>query len=93
MSVAVNKIIDKIIVADARGRVNLGAQAVGKHFAIKQTNDGEYSLTPMVVFPEREAWLWRSKEARASFDKGVQESEAGLGVPMDFSAYLEDDTE
>ena len=84
---------NKIIVADNRGRVALGRIAAGRSYSINEAADGEYTLTPMVVIPEREAWLWKNSEARASFDKGVQESEAGLGVPMDFSAYLEHDAE
>jgi ABC-type proline/glycine betaine transport system substrate-binding protein len=83
----------KIIVADSRGRVALGVEAKGRIFSITVAADGEFTITPMAVMPEREAWLWRNPEDRASFDKGVQEAREGLGVPMDFSQYLEADSE
>ena len=51
------KLNGKIIVADARGRVNLGSDAIGKPYKVNQTDDGEYTLIPMVIVPEREAWL------------------------------------
>jgi hypothetical protein len=93
MPILSDKVKDKIIVADARGRVNLGPEAVGKTFTVVQSSDGEYSLIPMVVIPEREAWLWQNEAARASFETGVKEAKTGQGTPMDFSAFLEDGPE
>jgi hypothetical protein len=84
---------EKIIVAVSRGRVNLGSNAVGKTFRINQAIDGEYRLVPMVVIPEREAWLWQDTKARESFNSGVKEAEAGMGEIMDFSKYLVQDAE
>ena len=46
-----------------------------------------------VELAAHELWLWKNSEARASFDKGVQEAESGLGVAMDFSKFLEADNE
>ena len=93
MPAPLEKANEKIIVADARGRVNLGSEAIGKPFRVNRSADGEYALVPMVVVPEREAWLWQNAQARASFETGVKEAQAGLGKAMDFSAFLEGDAE
>jgi len=88
-----NKLNSRMIVADARGRVNLGSDAVGKTFAVNRTADGEFSLVPMIAVPEREAWLWQNGAARASFETGLEQARTGQGKSMDFSAYLENDAE
>ncbi|MDR3708156.1 MAG: hypothetical protein P4L33_07630 [Capsulimonadaceae bacterium] len=41
----------------------------------------------------RVAWLYNNPEARASFDRGVKESEAGDGVAMDIIEDMEEDDE
>jgi hypothetical protein len=93
MPISSKKSDGKIVVADARGRVNLGADAISKSFMVKRAVDGEYTLVPMIAVPEREAWLWQNAEARRSFEMGMAQAQSGLGVPMDFAAFLDDDQE
>ncbi len=91
MATATNKMDEKIVVADSRGRVNLGLSAVKKTFRVRHEADGEYSLVPMIAIPERELWFWQNAEARQSVERGLEQARLGMGVVVDFSEFLEDD--
>ena len=90
MPTVMKKTETRLIQADSRGRVALGASAIAKSFTVSQSEEGQIILTPMAQIPEREMWLWNDKIARMSFEHGIAEAQAGQGVVMDFSDYLEE---
>ena len=46
------------IKADEKGRVILGRDAAGKNYRVSKSANGEILLTPVVVIPERDMWLY-----------------------------------
>lgn len=63
-------------VVDSRGRVALGAELAGKTVIIKKTSTG-WTITPAIVVPEHEAWLWKNAAARESIETGLAQAKAG----------------
>ena len=68
---------DEIIKADARGRITVGSEASERQFRIMINDDGQILLDPVVVIPEREAWLFRNPQAATSVLRGIEQSKAG----------------
>ena len=86
--------IKESIKADEKGRVMLGREFSGKHFRISVSANGEILLTPVVVIPERDLWLYKNPQALAMFHQGLAEAAAGkVTAGEDFSQYANDDTE
>jgi len=78
---------ERLVVADNRGRIVLGAEASAKAFSVR-VSDGDYILTPVKMVPEREMWLWTDNESRSSFERGIADAKAGRVTEMDFTQYL-----
>jgi hypothetical protein len=68
---------DEIIKADSRGRLTVGAEASHRQFRIMINDEGQILLDPVVVIPEREAWLFRNPEVALSVLRGIEQSKAG----------------
>lgn len=80
--------------ADSKGRVALGAEAVGKEFTVETNEQGQFILTPMARVPEREAWLYRNPAALALFREGLAAAAAGeITEFKDYSEYADSDVE
>lgn len=62
---------------DDRGRLTLGAEAKSKKYRVFINSSGQILLDPVVNIPERELWLWKNPQARASLQKGMQQAAAG----------------
>ena len=77
------------ISADERGRIVLGAAEKEKTYSMSRNAVGQILLTPVVVIPEHEMWLYRNPEALAAVRQGFAELAAGLGKPADFSQYAD----
>ena len=86
--------IKESIKADEKGRVLLGRDFSGKHFRISVSANGEILLTPVVVIPERDIWLYKNPQALAKFHQGLAEAAAGkVTASEDFSEYANDHIE
>src|SRR5437879_11528082 len=84
--------IKESIKADEKGRVVLGRDFSGKHFSISVSANGEILLTPVVVIPQRDIWLYKNPQALAMFHQGLAEAAAGkVTAGEDFSQYANDD--
>ena len=46
--------LESLKVADQKGRVTLGSKYAGKHFALREEQDGSATLIPVRLVPERE---------------------------------------
>ena len=86
--------IKESVKADEKGRVALGRDFSGKNFRVSRSTSGEILLTPVVLIPERDMWLYKNPKALAIFQQGLAEAAAGLVVGgVDFSQYADDDIE
>ena len=77
------------ICADERGRITLGSIAKSKRYLVSCNDAGQLLLTPAVVMPEYEAWLWSNPAALASVRQGLAEAAEGSGEAVDFSQYAD----
>lgn len=64
-------------IADARGRITLGAHAVKKQYRISENAKGEVLLTPVISIPENEAWLYQNPRAIDLVRRGLEDVTAG----------------
>lgn len=73
---------------DSRGRLVLGPEYAGRTMIV-DIREGQILLTPAVVIPEQEVWLYRNKEALASVQRGLKQAREGkLASNPDFEAFL-----
>lgn len=61
-------------VVDSKGRVALGSRFIGRTVIIDDSDPEKIVITPAVVIPESEAWLYRNRKALASVRKGLGEA-------------------
>jgi hypothetical protein len=62
-------------VVDSKGRIVLGSRFVGRTVIIDDSDPEKIIITPAVVIPESEAWLYRNKKALNSVRKGLAEAQ------------------
>ena len=65
------------IIADSKGRINLGSQHAGERYIITKDADGEIVLQKAVVIPERELWLHKNKQAKQAVEEGLEQAKRG----------------
>lgn len=65
---------DSLKVADQKGRITLGSKYAGKHFAVREEEDGTAILIPVLLVPER---------ARPLTSEGITETFAALEALQD----------
>ena len=61
-------------VVDSKGRIALGSHFVGRTVIVDDSNPERIVITPAVVIPEKEAWLYRNKKALNSVRRGLAEA-------------------
>jgi hypothetical protein len=82
---------DEIVRADSRGRLSLGSNASEKQFRVLVNAEGQILLDPVVVIPEREAWLFRDLQAATSVLRGIEQAKAGdVRDVGSFAPYVDD---
>jgi len=62
------------VVADSKGRVPLGVRHAGERYIITQDSEGRFILEKAILVPEREAWLHKSKAAKESVLRGLDQA-------------------
>jgi hypothetical protein len=82
---------DLIIKGDKRGRLTVGEPVAEKQYRVLQNGDGQILLDPVVVMPEREAWLFRNPEALLSVVRGLGQSASGATHDLGSFAQFADD--
>lgn len=60
--------VKALVETDEKGRIVLGADYSGKNFRLSvNPRTGDILMTPVVIIPERDMWLYRNPVALASF--------------------------
>ena len=86
--------IKQSVKTDDKGRIILGRDFSGKSYRVAVSADGEILLTPVVVMPERDMWLYKNPQALALFQQGLADAQAGrVTAAEDFSQYAADEIE
>jgi len=62
-------------VVDSKGRIALGSRFVGRTVIVDDSDPERIVITPAVVIPESEAWLYRDKKALNSVRQGLAEAQ------------------
>lgn len=87
--------IKNAAVSDARGRVTIGSEAVGKQYRVYKNERGQILLDPIIEisateFSEREKHLLSDKQKAKTWDKATQDVEIGKVVDKgSFASYVE----
>lgn len=61
-------------VVDSKGRISLGSQFAGRTVIVDESDPEKIVITPAVVIPEREAWLFKNKKALDSVRRGLDQA-------------------
>jgi hypothetical protein len=62
---------------DSKGRLTLGESFANRTVLVEDRGEGEVLIKLARVIPEREAWLYGSKEASASVRRGLNQAASG----------------
>ena len=62
-------------VADAKGRVLLGASVAKQPVQVEEHGEGEWTIRLVEAVPIKEAWLFKNPEALRRVQKGVQQAQ------------------
>lgn len=78
---------------DSKGRITLGPAYANKTVLIDDSDATRIIITPAVVIPEHEAWLYKNEKALQSVSLGIEQARSGqfaaeapdlgTGVPAD----------
>ena len=79
--------IEKSVSTDEKGRILLGHDFSGKNYRVSKSVNGEVLLTPVVIIPERDMWLYRNPEALRMFQEGLAAAAGDVTEAEDFSQY------
>lgn len=63
--------------ADSKGRINFGNRFANQTVIIKEIDSTEFRVTMAQVLPQREVWLHRNRNAKASVRRGLAQAKAG----------------
>jgi hypothetical protein len=61
-------------VVDSKGRLALGSRFVGRTVIVDDSDPNKIVITPAVVIPESEAWLYQNTKALASVRAGLDQA-------------------
>jgi hypothetical protein len=80
---------------DSKGRIALGRLAKGvSSYRVHEDADGTLVLEPYTEIPAKEQWLYKNRAARASVERGVEESAAGKAKSAgSFATYADNSDE
>lgn len=75
---------------DKQGRLVLGPRFANQTVIIDESDPTRIVITPAVVVPAHEAWLYKNREASESVQRGMQQARAGKfsANPPDVDADL-----
>ena len=73
---------------DGKGRVTLGSRFANRTVIVEDVDSTEVRITLAEVIPQREVWLHKNDEAKASVLRGLEQAKAGERVdsPPDLKA-------
>lgn len=62
---------------DNKGRLMLGTALAGRMVIVDASDPERIVISPAVAIPEREAWLYKNKEALSRVRKGLEQARNG----------------
>ena len=62
---------------DGKGRLMLGSKLAGRMVIVDDSDPAHIVITPAVAIPEKEAWLYKNKEALESVRAGLEQARKG----------------
>jgi hypothetical protein len=81
--------MDGLKVADQKGRITLGSKYAGKHYAVREGEDGTTTLIPVLIVPEREQPLTAERfRQRFAALETLRDDWDGHGSPAPSNAVL-----
>jgi len=66
------------ILADDKGRINLGIGLAKQRFILIEESETRLVLEKATLIPERELWLHKNNSAKESVITGLEQARAGL---------------
>ena len=63
--------------ADSKGRISLGSRFANQTVIVEDVDSTEVRVTLAQVIPQREVWLHKNPEAKASVFRGLTQAKAG----------------
>ncbi len=66
---------------DKKGRLTLGRRFAGKTVIVEEHDDLSLTITPAVVIPAREAWLYANDKALTPVRRGLHQARQRRFVP------------
>ena len=66
----------KPLVADSKGRINLGKAYAGQIFQMNEC-EGKIFIEKAVLIPERELWLFENPKAQKMLQEGIEDAKKG----------------
>lgn len=62
---------------DSKGRLSLGKELANQMVIVDDSDKTRIVITPAVVLPAHEAWLYKNPEAFARVRRGIEEARQG----------------
>ena len=62
---------------DKKGRLMLGTAFAGRMVLVDDSDPEQIVISPAVAIPQREAWLYKNKEALSRVRKGLEQAREG----------------
>jgi hypothetical protein len=62
--------------ADGKGRVSLGSRFANRTVIVEDVDDTEVRITLAEVIPQREVWLQKNPNAKASVLRGLEQAKS-----------------
>ncbi|MCO6044947.1 hypothetical protein NG895_13640 [Aeoliella sp. ICT_H6.2] len=64
-------------ILDSKGRLSLGAEYASQTVIVDDSNADRIVITPAVVIPANELWVFQNEAARESLAAGLRDARAG----------------
>lgn len=64
-------------IVDSKGRLTLGAEYASQTVLVDHTENGRIIITPAVVIPADEAWVFQDSAANAALESGLRDARDG----------------
>lgn len=64
-------------IVDSKGRITLSTSLAGRTVIVDDSNPAKIVITPAVVIPEHEAWLYKNPKALKAVREGLEQLKQG----------------
>ena len=71
------------------GQISIGKKLAGKTVRVEYREDGSIVLTPVIVVPEGQAWMWQEPH-RSKIERALRWAAENPAQETDLDAFLAD---